>query len=411
MNILFIHGNYPGQFRSIVERIVRSGEHKVKYLTARKDHEKHIIKGVDVIKYEDVILNNRAYHTSVQKITLELATRGEIILDNVVELVKGGFIPDLIIFHGGNGIGYFLKELLPNAKIIGYFEWYFSMRCAKYILGRNDVGSMKFIKSRNLATESELLSCDAAVVPTQWQAKQFPIKLQKLLTIIFDGVDTSFFKPSIDNKYKDKVSIIGEEMGAEIFPNDILLTYATRGMEPMRGFPEFMETLPDLFKQIPNLKVIIGGRDRSAYGPKCPTHGGSWKEMILDKIPSLRDNDNIFYPGLMNYTMYRKMLQRSNLHCYLTHPYVTSWSLFEAVSCGTPIITNRSEATTGTLKQIKAENTIESVNSIKTKDGISKMIRLLKHNASPRIANLEEQYKLEYAMKEWEILINKIISK
>ena len=126
-------------------------------------------------------------------------------------------------------------------------------------------------------------------------------------------------------------------MSTDIFPDDLLLTYSTRGMEPMRGFTEFMEILPELLKRIPNLKVIIGGRDRSAYGPECPTHGGSWKEMILDKIVSLRGNKKIIFPGLMNYDMYRRLLQRSNLHCYLTRPYVTSWSLFEAVACGTPI--------------------------------------------------------------------------
>ena len=76
-------------------------------------------------------------------------------------------------------------------------------------------------------------------------------------------------------------------MSTDIFPDDLLLTYATRGMEPMRGFPEFMEIYLNYLNGIPNLKVIIGGRDRSAYGPKCPTHGGSWKEMILDKIVCL----------------------------------------------------------------------------------------------------------------------------
>ena len=235
------------------------------------------------------------------------------------------------------------------------------------------------------------------------------IKLQKLLTVIFDGVDTSFFKPGIDPEFNNKVTITGEDMSTDIFPDDLLLTYATRGMEPMRGFPEFMEILPELLKRIPNLKVIIGGRDRSIW-TRMSTHGGSWKEMILDKIVCLRGNKKIVFPGLMNYDMYRKLLQRSNLHCYLTHPYVTSWSLFEAIACGTPIITNRSDATTGTLKQIKAENTSESIDSIKTEDGISKITRLLKNKKSSRISKLEEHYTLEYAMKEWERLINKLIA-
>ena len=117
----------------------------------------------------------------------------------------------------------------------------------------------------------------------------------------------------------------------------------------MRGFPQFMRGLPELLKKIPNLKVLIGGRDRSAYGPPCPTHGGSWKEMLLSEVPLLKNHPRITYTGLMSYENYRLMLQRTNLHCYFTEPYVTSWSLFEAAACGAPILTNQSPATNGTL--------------------------------------------------------------
>ena len=69
----------------------------------------------------------------------------------------------------------------------------------------------------------------------------------------------------------------------------------------MRGFPQFMQVLPVLLNDLPNLKVLIGGRDRSAYGPACPTHDGSWKNMLLDKVPSLKDHPRVTYTGLMSY--------------------------------------------------------------------------------------------------------------
>ena len=31
----------------------------------------------------------------------------------------------------------------------------------------------------------------------------------------------------------------------------------------------------------------------------------------------------------MPYEHYKQLLQRSNLHCYFTRPYVTSWSLLK----------------------------------------------------------------------------------
>ena len=73
---------------------------------------------------------------------------------------------------------------------------------------------------------------------------------------------------------------------------------------------------------------------------------------------------------------YRLMLQRSNLHCYLTKPYVTSWSLFEVAACGTPIITNRSPATTGTIS-IPEENTINDIEDIYQPSGIERAIKIL----------------------------------
>ena len=84
----------------------------------------------------------------------------------------------------------------------------------------------------------------------------------------------------------------------------------------LTGLSEFMKILTTLLSEFPNLKVLIGGRDRSAYGPPCFSHNGSWKEMMLDKLPMLKKHPKIIYTGLMNYENYRLMLQRTNLHCY-----------------------------------------------------------------------------------------------
>ena len=116
-------------------------------------------------------------------------------------------------------------------------------------------------------------------------------------------------------------------------------------MEPLRGFPEFMRALPPLLKQLPQLKVIIGGRDRCAYGPCAPSHNGSWKQLMFHELGNFAGKDRVFFTGLMNYDNYRNLLWRTNLHCYLTLPYVTSWSFFEAMACGSPLITNKSDAT------------------------------------------------------------------
>ena len=47
------------------------------------------------------------------------------------------------------------------------------------------------------------------------------------------------------------------------------ITYATRGMEPMRAFPQFVESIDTILQRESNVEIIIaGGNDRVAYGSK-----------------------------------------------------------------------------------------------------------------------------------------------
>lgn len=409
MNILFIHGNYPAQFRNLASDLGAQGKHDIRFLTARKDPERYPIQGVLTHQYEDVTHNAESIESQTQAIVKEHVKRGEIIQVEIIKLIRDGFMPKLIFFHGGNGLSLFIKQILPKATLIGYFEWYFSKRCANLILNRSDTQALNYIQARNISTEAEILISDSCVAPTQWQALQFPKQLRSSLNVIFDGIDVGFFKPGPPELFTQTVTLEGEDAKLMIRPDEFLLTYATRGMEPLRGFPDFMKALPKLLKQIPNLKVLIGGRNRSAYGPACPTHDGSWKEMALDKLPELRNHPRITYTGLMNYSNYLIMLQRTNLHCYLTKPYVTSWSLFEAAACGAPIITNRSQATSGIIP-VDNNTTIDSVEAFPEPETLVKIKSILACNNNPkRKSILPPDYHMERAKESWQRLINQAL--
>ena len=92
----------------------------------------------------------------------------------------------------------------------------------------------------------------------------------------------------------------------------------------------------------------MGGRDRSAYGAIAPTHNGSWKKKMLDELPSLRNHTRVVFTGLMSYENYRLVLHRTDLHCYFT-AICYQLEPFQSSSMWSPTITNRSEATTGTI--------------------------------------------------------------
>jgi glycosyltransferase involved in cell wall biosynthesis len=114
-----------------------------------------------------------------------------------------------------------------------------------------------------------------------------------------------------------------------------IVTYAARGMEPYRGFPQFMESLPYVLEGVRDCHVVIAASERICYGKPLPD-GKSYKDMMLEKVPL--DLSRVHFVGSLPYGQYRKVLQASSVHVYLTRPFILSWSMLEAMSCGCVVV-------------------------------------------------------------------------
>jgi len=181
-----------------------------------------------------------------------------------------------------------------------------------------------------------------------------------------------------------------------------LLSYATRGMEPLRGFPEFMRALPQLLQTFANLQVVIAGADRRAYSYDAPSHAGSWKEHLLAELGNFEGRERVYFTGLLTYDDYRNLLWRSTLHCYFTRPYVTSWSLFEAAACEAKLAVNASPATRG----IAEDNSVLWLD-LDAEGGISESLRQgLEDRQRPR-AQIQPGYELSTSLQQWVTLLNR----
>ena len=404
MDILFIHDNYPAQFRHLAPLIANSGNHRVVFLTNREDAEQDAQDGVEIHRYELHRRPSEHSHHYLQT-TEDAVLKGQAVLRAIDVLLEQGFQPRFVVAHAGMGLGLFIKDLLPQALHIGYFEWFFQSNTTKHLLEKFDLDLQLKSGLRNLPIIQELERCDLAVVPTEWQKKQFPSAYQSKLEVIFDGIDRSFFHPEANHSadQSQAITLHNRESGEsfEIAAGQRILSYATRGMEPLRGFPEFMRSLPLLMERFNDLLVVIAGADRRAYSYDAPSHQGSWKQHLLAELGDKFPKDRLLFTGLLNYEDYRSLLWRSNLHCYLTRPYVTSWSLFEAAACGARLAINHSPATQGIVRP-------DSVTWVTLEDQQHLTVALGNALELPgKRAILQSDFDLSKSLEQWEQLLNR----
>lgn len=321
MKFLFSHRNFPAQFRHVLTELAKDESNEIVFITGTENSIN--IPGVKKYTYKlkrSVPKNCHRYLQSYE----ESVNHGQAAAETAIYLRQKGFVPDVIYAHAwGNSM--FFKDVFPNTPLINYCEWFYNPDSPDLLfVNKNlsdDLKAKNRCKSAQLALD--MLACDAGICPTLWQKSQFPKEFQTKIDVIHDGIDTDFFVSNDDVVFNVPNSDV------VLSAKDEIVTYATRGMEPYRGFPQFMEAAEILLKKRPNLHIIVGGEDRVCYG--ASPQGGSYKNLMLKKLDL--DMNRIHFTGGLPYVEYRKILQISSVHVYLTYPFVLSWSLLEAMSC------------------------------------------------------------------------------
>jgi len=179
---------------------------------------------------------------------------------------------------------------------------------------------------------AEFLSADANWAPTRCQADRFPPLLRPMVEVVPDGVDAAFYTPAPGAKFV----IDGLDLGHV----GQLVTYATRGMEPLRGFPAFIKALARLQHMLPGLHAVIAGSDRVFYGDQLP-QDETWRGRMMDEHDL--DLSRVHFTGFLPPDDYRLLLQASDAHVYFSSPFVTSWSLTEALMTGCLVVGSDTE--------------------------------------------------------------------
>jgi glycosyltransferase involved in cell wall biosynthesis len=334
MNILFIHQNFPGQFKFLAPALVGQG-HKVFALTMQKT-EVRLWQGVTLIPYGAGRGTTPNVHPWVSDFETK-TIRGEACYRAALQLKSQGFLPDVIISHHGWGESLFLKEVWPEAKLGIYCEFYYHPHGADVGFDpefpAKDVGDVCRLRLKNLNNLLHFEVADAGISPTYWQASTFPEPFRQQITVIHDGIDTEAIAPSVTVS----LSLNGT---LSISKSDEVITFVNRNLEPYRGYHIFMRALPEILSRRPKARVLIVGGDDVSYGAR-PDNGQKWKDIFAAEVrPRISDSDwsRVHFLGNIPYQYFIPLLQLSTVHVYLTYPFVLSWSLLEAMSCGCSIV-------------------------------------------------------------------------
>ena len=334
MNILFIHQNFPGQFKFLAPALVQQG-HQVKALVVSKT-DAQTWEGVSLVPYQTQRGSTPAIHPWL--IDFETKTiRGEACFRAALALKDGGFTPDVIIAHPGWGESLFLKEVWPSAKLGIYCEFYYHARGADMGFDpefvATDAGEVCRLQLKNLNNILHFEVADAGISPTHWQASTFPEPFRSSISVIHDGIDTAYLLPNP----AASLTLNGQ---LTLTKADEIITFVSRNLEPYRGYHIFMRALPALLKQRPQARVVIVGGDDVSYGARAEA-GTTWKSVFIDEVRAqIADADwqRVHFVGHIAYVPFITLLQLSTVHVYLTYPFVLSWSLLEAMSIGCAIV-------------------------------------------------------------------------
>ena len=174
--------------------------------------------------------------------------------------------------------------------------------------------------------------------PTMWQRSQFPAHWQEGMQVIHEGIDTEFCRPQAGRKLVLKKAEQHEAL--DLSKAKEIVTYVSRGLEPYRGYPQMISAAAILTQQRPGLHVVIVGMDQTCYGTE-PGNGQTWKQYMDDRVKY--DKKRVHFVGHLDREAYRMVLQASTVHVYYTRPFILSWSMLEAMSCGCALVASRTQ--------------------------------------------------------------------
>ncbi len=318
MQLLFVHPNFPGQFGPVLSRLAQRPDLDCVFLSTNASG---LRDGIRCIPFKPK--GGATPTTHYCSCTFENAVWSAHAVYEACEQAQ--LNPDVVIGHSGFGTTAFLQELY-DCPIVNLFEYYYRTHESDMDF-RPDFPTPPIAKlrahARNAMILMDLQACTAGYAPTAWQKSLFPQEYQSKIEVLHDGIDTEFWKRRP----------VPRRIGNEMIPDDVrIVTYVARGLESMRGFDIFVRVANRIAREMSNVLFVVVGSDRVCYGNDLDhIKTKTFREHVIQTEQP--DLSRFRFLGMVPRTQLADILSLSDLHLYLTTPFVLSWSLLNALAC------------------------------------------------------------------------------
>jgi glycosyltransferase involved in cell wall biosynthesis len=326
MHILFVHQNFPAQFRYIGPRLVRDFGYRCTFVTEKAENT---LEGVEKVLYKARGGATMANHICTRNFENTVAHS-----HGVYEALKArpDVQPDVVVAHTGFGSSLFLP-FLYDAPIINFLEFFY--HAVGQDLGYRPEVPVEEInllrsKTNNSMIALDVLNCDRGWTPTHYQKAFFPREFQDKIEVIFDGIDTSVYyrKTDVATRFRAQMQVPDGHR---------IITYVARGFEMMRGFDIFMKAAKLIYQQRSDVTFIVVGTDKVHYGGDMKfIKEKSFRHHVLSE--GGYDLTRFRFPGFVPQDVLADILSTGDMHIYLTEPFIASWSMVNAMACGSVLV-------------------------------------------------------------------------